>query len=589
MPQPRPQTTRPTEALATKRAPVPSPPRADGSSPAGAPTPVSDARDAQLETLWKRAYAARTKDELRALYADWAGSYDADHERVGFFGHRLTAETLARHATRRDVARVLDAGAGTGAAGVELAALGFRELVAVDLSEEMLERARAKGVYRQTLTADLALPIDAFAGASFDAAVLVGVFSYGQAPAEALDEVVRLVRPGGLVAFTLRCDFHEQNAMGVRARMEDLERRGAWRLLERTDAHAYLPAKDPQARFRVWCYRVTGKDQAEVESGFEDAIREAFESDSWVKKIDHAWIWDSTASRLYERYTRTAGYYLTDCEEEILRERAADVWQGERLVVELGCGSARKIRHVLRAGVEAGAAVRYLPIDVSAGALRATAADVRRSFGEAVAVEPRQGLFEDVLDAIPAGERKLVFFFGSSLGNLDTLEDTVRFLESLRARLAPGDRLVVGLDLHKDADVLEQAYNQEESCRDFFVHMLRRINEHLGADFDPRVFELSSTYEREPAFRGVQARRMNLRIAPREAQHTWLRELGLEVRLAAGQPVQVGISRKFEPAEIGALAKLAGLELRRQWLDRRGWFSLNELSRAEGSGESEGR
>jgi uncharacterized SAM-dependent methyltransferase len=136
---------------------------------------------------------------------------------------------------------------------------------------------------------------------------------------------------------------------------------------------------------------------------------------------------------------------------------------------------------------------------------------------------------------------------------------------------------VLGIDLHKDEDVLERAYNEEECCRAFFAHMLRRINQHLGADFDPRVFELSSTYEEEPAFRGIRARRMNLRIAPREAQHTWVRELGIEVQLAPGQPVQVGISRKLEPDAIALLARQAGFRLSRQWFDGRAWFSVNEL------------
>jgi len=540
----------------------------------------------RIDAIWKRAYAARTRDELRALYADWAPDYDRDHARVGFFGHKLAAEVLARHSTRHDGARVLDAGAGTGAAGEALHELGFRRLVAVDLSAEMLAVARRKGVYRDTLVADLSVPIDAFKADTFDAAILVGVFSFGQAPAEALDEVLRLVRPGGLVVLTLRTDFHEQDAMGVRSRIELLEERGAWRLLERTEPRPYLPGKDPDATFSAWCFRVTGAPVAETEPGFEDAVREALESDDYVKKIDHSWIWDSTASRLYERYTRTAGYYLTDCEEEILRTHAGAIAGVEPLVVELGCGSARKIRHVLGALVARGGTARYLPIDVSRGALEATAADVRAAFGERVSVEPRQGLFEDVLPALPVGERKSVFFFGSSLGNLDTLAETVGFLGRLRERLHPGDRFIVGLDLHKDEGVFERAYNEEEWCRSFFVHMLRRINVHLGADFDPRVFELSSTYEVEAPALGLRTRRVSLRVAPRERQHTWIRRLGIEVQIEPGQAVQVGISRKFEPGQIASLAAHAGLALRRQWFDRRAWFSLNELVRADGSGHA---
>jgi uncharacterized SAM-dependent methyltransferase/ubiquinone/menaquinone biosynthesis C-methylase UbiE len=530
-----------------------------------------------LDAIWKRAYGARTRDDLRQLYRDWAATYDADHARVGFFGHRLTAEVLAKHLTRRDAARILDAGAGTGAAGEALATLGFADIVGLDLSEEMLSVARNKGVYSQVMTADLSLPVDAFGVDSFDAAVLVGVFSYGQAPAETLDEIVRLVRPGGVVAFTMRTDFHEKDAMGVRSKVESLERRGIWRLLEVTEPAPYLPKKDPDAQFQVWCYRITGHKDAEVETGFEDAVREALDGDDWVKKIDHAWIWDSTASRLYNRYTQTAGYYLTDCEEEIVRGHASDILGEARLIVELGCGSARKVSHILRAAVDRGERVRYMPIDVSDGALRATAADVRQKFGDRVEVEPRQGLFEAVLPTLPVDVPKVVLFFGSSIGNLDTVAETVTFLEGLRRRLNAADRFVVGIDLHKDEKVLEEAYNEEEACRAFFVHMVRRINEHLGADFDPRVFELSSVYEEEAPVGNLRTRRMSLRIAPVEPQRTWVHKLGIEVHLEPGQPVQVGISRKFEPEGIRTLARMASFDMRRQWLDSRGWFSMNEL------------
>lgn len=565
------------------KGPKPAPPQFAQDRAAGAATPTTQDPPTpgkgsdHLEAIWKRAYDARTRDELRALYRDWAATYDADHEKVGFFGHELTAQTLAKHMTRRDASRILDAGAGTGAAGQALSKLGYTDIVGVDLSQDMLEVANAKGVYTQVLTADLSLPVDAFGVDSFDAAILVGVFSYGQAPAETLDEIVRLVRPGGVVAFTMRTDFFEQDAMGIRSKVESLERRGIWRALEVTEPAPYLPHKDPNAEFRVWCYRITGHKDAEVESGFEDAVREALEGDDWVKKIDHAWIWDSTASRLYNRYTQTSGYYLTDCEEEIVRDHADEILGDAPMIVELGCGSARKVSHILKAAVDKGQRVKYMPVDVSEGALRATAADVRQKFGDRVEVEPRQGLFEAVLPTLPVGVPKVVLFFGSSIGNLDTVKDTVAFLDGLRTRLHPGDRFVVGVDLHKDESVLEEAYNEEEACRAFFVHMVRRINEHLGADFDPRVFELSSVYEEEPPVGQLRTRRMSLRIAPTESQRTWVHKLNMEVHLEPGQPVQVGISRKYDPEGIRTLAGMANFDLKRQWLDKRGWFSMNEL------------
>ncbi len=323
----------------------------------------------------------------------------------------------------------------------------------------------------------------------------------------------------------------------------------------------------------------------EVERGFKDAARKAFDDDDEVVRFDHAWIWDSTASQLYERYTRTGEYYLTDCEEEILAEQAREIWQDESLLVELGCGSARKISHVLSVCAEdAEEDVTYIPIDVSRGALESTCEDVRRRFDGKIKVEPRQGMFEQVLEDIPSGSGKLMFFLGSSLGNLESVKKTVEFLGRLRERMGANDRLVVGLDLDKDHEAFDAAYNENEACRSFFTHMIRRVNRHLGADFDPRAFELASTCTEDPEYLGIRARSVNLRVAPKEPQTSWVAALGEEVRLDAGQPVQVGVSRKFTTDGLRALARHAGLELRTQWLDSRGWFSLNEMVPAAAPG-----
>ena len=542
-------------------------------------TPTTETIDRRLERIWSRAYEARTRDDLRDLYAEWAATYDEDHEHVGFFGHRLAAEVLARSLTRRD-ARVLDAGAGTGAAGVELARLGFHDVTALDLSRDMLERAEQKDVYKRLLTADLSMPVDALQTDHFDAVILVGVFSYGQAPAEVFDELLRVVRPGGVLVFTWRTDFERDDPMGVRARVEALVEAGALTEIERTEPAPYLPKKDPEAEFRVCSYRVTGEGQVEVEPGFEAAVDRALAQEGPVVVLDHAWIWDTVASRLYDRYTESDAYYLTDCELEILEDNAPEIAGEFTRIVELGCGSALKIRHVLRAAVEraGGERVRYMPIDVSQGAVDSTVAELREEFGERLDFEPHQGLFADVLHEIGGKGRELVFFFGSSLGNVRDLEHTVSFLRDVRAQLGPEDRFVVGLDLHKDEAVLEAAYNREESTRQFFVHMLRRINVALGADFDPRVFELASSYVAEPEYQGIRTRRVNLRVSPTREQRSFVRELGREVVLAPGDAVQVGISRKFEPEQIDALARLGGFEVSRRWLDSNEWFSLNELT-----------
>jgi uncharacterized SAM-dependent methyltransferase len=123
-------------------------------------------------------------------------------------------------------------------------------------------------------------------------------------------------------------------------------------------------------------------------------------------------------------------------------------------------------------------------------------------------------------------------------------------------------------------------HNSDEACRNFFVHMIRRINEHMGADFDPRVFKLSSVYQDEENHLAFRTWRMCLRIAPIERQHTGIRKAGFEVQAEANQPVQVGISRKFEPEGLRILGQMADLKLVQQWFDHRQWFSLTEFVRA---------
>ncbi|MBK8974792.1 MAG: L-histidine N(alpha)-methyltransferase [Planctomycetes bacterium] len=545
-----------------------------------APALPADVR-ARLDRIWKRAYGARTRADLRALYADWARSYDEDHDAIGFAAHLAAAALLDRYVPNPQVRPVLDAGAGTGAAGVALRELGFQNLTAIDLSQEMLDVAATKGVYAQLLQADLGEPLDVFPRSHFHAAILVGVFSYGQAPAHALDELLRIIEPGGVVVFTVRTDFWAEDAMGVRSRAEFLERDGRWRRLDATEPAPYLPKKDPDAMFRAFAYRVVEADDPIAKDAFRAAVRAAAEDHGGVLRLDHAFIWNATASRLYNRYTHRPEYYLTDCEEEILRDNAAAIVGGETRIVELGCGSARKVTHLLEAATDGGRRVLYVPIDVSDGALQATREEVEARFRRAVVVRPEHGMFDDVLERLSHDAPQLVLFFGSSLGNLETIDATVAFLRRVRDRLSPADRFVVGVDLHKDEQELLAAYNAGPENLSFFLNMVRRINDDLGGTFDLGLFELGSTYREEPpsAIEGLRSWSVDLRVVTTTAQRVYVRELDLELELPAGGAVQVGTSRKFRPQDVRRLAEVAGMRVRRQWLDGRGFFSLNELVR----------
>jgi SAM-dependent methyltransferase len=149
-------------------------------------------------------------------------------------------------------ARILDAGAGTGLLGVALADAGFTRLEGLDMSPGMLAVAARKNVYGDLRAGRLGDELDYRTG-EFDGVVSAGVLTVGHAPAECLDELVRVTRPGGHVIFTLRSD---QTPPGYDEKIAELENERRWRLVERGDEFQALPVAEPDVLVRVWAFRV---------------------------------------------------------------------------------------------------------------------------------------------------------------------------------------------------------------------------------------------------------------------------------------------------------------------------------------------
>ncbi len=196
-------------------------------------------------------YAARNSREIADLYDRWADDYEESILAWGYLTPSVTSWFIGRFLEDR-TASVLDAGAGTGLMGDVLAALGYSDVTAIDISEKMLDHARRKGVYgevrRMELGRDLDLPTDAFA-----AVVATGVFAAGHAPPESLDELTRVTRPGGAVIFSVRTDIYED---AFRPKQERLETEGKWEPVGETRPFSHLPLEDPELRLQVFAYRV---------------------------------------------------------------------------------------------------------------------------------------------------------------------------------------------------------------------------------------------------------------------------------------------------------------------------------------------
>ncbi len=166
-----------------------------------------------------RVYAASSADDLRAVYDEWAATFDEDllGETQGYVGHEQAAQAVA--ATAGVSGDILDAGCGTGLVGVALARRGATTVDGLDLSAGMLDRARATGAYRNLDTADLTGPL-AVDDDAYDVVVCVGTLTHGHVGPAALGEFARVTRPGGVVVATVLDDIWESG--GYRAEVDRL-------------------------------------------------------------------------------------------------------------------------------------------------------------------------------------------------------------------------------------------------------------------------------------------------------------------------------------------------------------------------------
>jgi len=196
-----------------------------------------------------RAYALQSEAETRALYRDWAATYDETMlDGLGYLTPSRTSALLAA-AVADPSAPVLDVGSGTGLAGVELAARGFANIDALDYSPEMLAQAAQRGVYRNLFEADLnkALPLP---DAAWGALISTGTFTHGHVGAGCLPELFRLLAPGGLFAATVHRDVWEPSGFGPA--VAALEASGVMTTVSREAGPYYAASTEPDGWYVLW-------------------------------------------------------------------------------------------------------------------------------------------------------------------------------------------------------------------------------------------------------------------------------------------------------------------------------------------------
>jgi dimethylhistidine N-methyltransferase len=326
--------------------------------------------------------------------------------------------------------------------------------------------------------------------------------------------------------------------------------------------------------------RIHQLDMADARAAFARDVATGLRSTP--KQLFPKYFYDELGSELFDAICLLPEYYLTRAENEILARHADEIIAatGDNssssntplALLELGSGSAAKTRRIIESLLKRQPTLLYLPVDISASALSASAHTLLQSY-PALHIEAYASDYDTALARLSGErdtrrERLLALFLGSNIGNFDR-NDAEQFLQRLRGVLRAGDSLLLGADLKKDRAALEAAYDDALGVTAAFnLNQLVRLNREFAADFKLRAFRHVAAYNEA-------AGRVEIYIESKFAQVVSLPALDMEITFDEGERIHTENSYKYDAAELDAMAERTGFECLRRWTDAAGRFSSN--------------
>lgn len=288
------------------------------------------------------------------------------------------------------------------------------------------------------------------------------------------------------------------------------------------------------------------------------------------KVLPPKYFYDGRGSHLFEQICHLPEYYPTRTEAAILKRYADAIAEctGACGLVELGSGSSTKTRLLLDAYQRQGYPLRYQPIDVSADMLIESAERLLDNY-PSLKVHGLVGTYEQALTELPPSivAPRLLLFLGSSLGNFTPLECD-QFFTQVTTVLETGDYFLLGVDLEKDVNLLEAAYNDSQGVTAAFnLNMLAHLNHRFGGNFNLDAFQHQAVYN------SVNCQ-IEMYLHCQQDQLVQLKALDLSIQIAQGESIRTEISRKFNLEQMQQYLQAQGLSPVQTWTDPQQWFGL---------------
>lgn len=289
------------------------------------------------------------------------------------------------------------------------------------------------------------------------------------------------------------------------------------------------------------------------------------------KRLLSKYFYDEIGDELFVEIMNMPEYYLTDAELEIFQQQAADIINAFEVagkpfeLIELGAGDGTKTIELLKK-LKNKKEFTYIPIDISQHALDGLEKRLAKELPE-IDVKPLQGDYFSVLDDIKATDTvKVILFLGSNLGNMLDVNAN-RFIKQLSERLSSKDKILLGVDLKKSADIILPAYNDAQGITSRFnLNLLTRINKELGGNFDVDQFDHAPLYNEEEG----QAESY---IRSKTDQDVYIKASDTTYHFDKGERIHMEISRKYDSETVNKVIANTRLYIKKIFTDSRNYYS----------------
>jgi len=291
------------------------------------------------------------------------------------------------------------------------------------------------------------------------------------------------------------------------------------------------------------------------------------------KSLSSKYFYDEIGDALFVKIMHLPEYYLTRAELEIFKSKSLEIIDSFEIekdkyfeLIELGAGDGLKTKELLKSLQSRGLDFDYFPVDISQNALDILEESLKSDLPN-IGIKKQQGDYFEILATLKESNHpKVILFLGSNIGNMsDSI--AAQFIYELGANLSANDKLLLGVDLIKDASTVLPAYNDSKGITAAFnLNLLHRINKELGGTFKVDQFSHQPEYSETDGF----AKSFLVSLADQEV---YIAALDKSFKFQKDEKIATEISRKYSDETIKGLIKKTDFKVVKKLTDEKNYFA----------------